>query len=951
MHMNAGMTPEQYQRLSELFAAACERSGNVRSAFLDEACAGDDALRSAVEDLLAADQKSRGLLEKPLAALASTVPGSQIGPYRIETKLGEGGMGVVFRAMDTRLNRPVAIKFLPGDLADAPARRRFQREAQMASSLNHPHILTVYDADEFEGRQYLVTEFVDGGTLRDWANAERRTWRQIVELLVGVADGLATAHAAGILHRDIKPENILITRSGYAKLADFGLAKLAEDPAPREETGTLTEGRTSPGMVIGTIAYMSPEQASGKPLDARSDVFSFGVMLYEVLAGRKPFAAATDLKLLQTIVHGTPQALEDGTPPALRAVVEKALEKDPADRYQSMREMVVDLRRLARQSAEAPAPRMQRQARALKRAAAALIMLVLVAGSAFIYFHSARPASPAPLEYTALTSFADSATSPALSPDGRMLTFIRGTETFEGPGEIYVKILPDGEPVQLTHDGVHKMSPVFAPGGDRIVYSVVGNARDWDTWTVPVLGGEPSRLLANASALTWIGTGSGGRPRVLFSEWGEGTHLSIITSTENRSEPRTVYAPPSPRGMAHRSYLSPDRKQMLVVEMEGGWRPCRLVAFEGGAAGKPVGPSPAQCTNAAWLPDGKWMYLSVNTGNGYHIWRQKFPDGAPEQVTFGATEEEGIAFAPDGRSFVTSVGTRVSTLWVHDSRGERQITSEGYASLPSFSGDGKKLYYLLRSVANRRYVSGELWATNLETGQKERLLSDFLMEHYSISPDGNRIVFAAIDDTGHTPVWLATLDGRTAPRRLSTINATRTFFGANGDVYFLGGESETQTFVYRVREDGSGLQKAIENLISYFYDVSPDAKSLAVFDGRGAQVYSTDGGSLINVCTICGAAGGENRGTTPPAVRWSPDGKFLYLNDRTAAGQQYAIPLPPGRNLPPLPPSGIRSQADLTALAGARVIHEALAFIGPNPSVYAFPRVTTQRNIYRVSLP
>ena len=236
-------------------------------------------------------------------------PPSQIAHYRLTSKLGEGGMGMVFRALDTKLNRPVAVKFLADDLADAAARRRFRREAQMASSLNHPHIVTVHDVAEFEGRQYLVTEFVDGGTLKDWAKAEKRTWREIVELLIGVADCLATAHAAGILHRDIKPDNILITKSGYAKLADFGLAKLAEDSARDDATRTLTEGRTRPGVVIGTIAYMSPEQASGRPVDARSDIFSFGVVLYELLAGRRPFQGATDLEVLQTIIHGDPQPL------------------------------------------------------------------------------------------------------------------------------------------------------------------------------------------------------------------------------------------------------------------------------------------------------------------------------------------------------------------------------------------------------------------------------------------------------------------------------------------------------------------------------------------------------------------------------------------------------------------------------------------------------------------
>ena len=260
-------------------------------------------------------------------------------------------MGVVYRALDTKLNRPVAIKLLSDDLADAAARRRFQREAQTASSLNHPHIVTVYDVGEVDGRQYLVTEFVDGGTLKDWAQATKRTWRQIIELLTGVADGLAAAHAAGIVHRDIKPENILVAKNGYAKLADFGLAKLWEATDSQAVTRTLSAGHTRPGMIVGTIAYMSPEQAAGQPVDARSDIFSFGVVLYELLAGRRPFEGATDLERLQALISRPAPPLAESSldlPADLRNIVEKALEKDPAERYQTARELVVDLRRLTR---------------------------------------------------------------------------------------------------------------------------------------------------------------------------------------------------------------------------------------------------------------------------------------------------------------------------------------------------------------------------------------------------------------------------------------------------------------------------------------------------------------------------------------------------------------------------------------------------------------------------
>ncbi len=971
------MDEDRWQRVERVYQAALEFEGDQRTAFIEESCRNDPALRREVEALFAADPLS--LLDA--SALSAVVthsgslpaepgtqgfpgPGSQFGPYRLEALLGEGGMGVVYRGSDTNLNRAVAIKFLSGEL-NADARRRFQREAQTASSLNHPHIVTVYAAGVLDGRQYLVTEFVDGGTLKTWVRSGNRSWRETIELLIGVADGLAVAHEAGILHRDIKPDNILVNKRGYAKLADFGLAKLAEG-SQLDLTHTLTEGGTRSGVIIGTIPYMSPEQAAGKPTDARSDIFSFGVVLYEMLGGQRPFPGKSDFQVLQAILHVPPAPLSDDIPLTLRLAVEKALEKDPADRYQSMRDLVVDLKRVVRPagpdlptSGAHATPASSRHRKWLAAAAAAMI---LAGGTAWLLLRPGADSSLPQLAYTQLTNFADSAVAPMLSPDGRMLAFIRGENTFEGPGEVYVKQLPDGDPIQLTHTGMPKEGPVvFSPDSRLIAFASPNSAGG--TWTVPVLGvgSEPTLLLESASALSWMNTVPGQR-RVMFSSPvpDEGTHMGIFESTESRSELRTVYMPASKDGMAHRSFLSPDGKQVLIVEMGlGSWLPCRLAPFDGSSMGVRVGPQPSQCTDAAWSPNGKWMYMSANTGDGFHIWRQRFPSGTPEQVTFGATGEQGISFDPTGDSFVTSVGDSQSTLWVHDAKGDRQITSQGFSFLPSLSSDGESLYYLERSRASRRFVSGELWTVSLETGQRRRLLTDFLMEHYSLSSDGNRVLFISVEETGSSQLWIAPLNGSASPHKLASSEySDRALFDPHGGVLFVGKEQGT-SYLYHINEDGTGLQKLLPEEVVYLYAVSPSGDAVAVWLGNGdVYIDAYDGSTRTWICH-CGTAGEENRGVTPPLLSWSRDQQFLYVHIPNGDRQTYAVPLGPGEAVPlslgnvvpPLPPDKPEPRARLIKLPGVILLPEKRTFGGLDPSHYVFPRVTTHRNIFRVPVP
>jgi serine/threonine protein kinase len=936
------ITPEEWRQLEELYHAARERPAE-REALIAQA---EPEIRRKLQLLLAQDDLSGKILDHPVKGVLDTltmaaVLGKQLGPYQIEALLGKGGMGEVFRARDSRLGRAVALKLLPDSVSSDPvALERFQREARAVSALNHPNICTLHDIGEDGGRRFLVLELLEGQNMQDRLRAGALAVPELLAAAVQVSEALDAAHRKGIVHRDLKPANLFRMTDGRVKILDFGIARYAGE-SPRAGNDTTMSILTRHGSFTGTLAYASPEQIRGETLDARTDMFSLGLTLYEMATGQPPYPGASLGRMLVENPGSpveAPSRRRKDLPPALDAIILQLLKADPADRFQSAAELCQALKEV--------------RARPLRRSRAAVAVaaaLVIAAGTWLLTLQRKTPAS---LEYTRLTNFPDSVHSPMLSKDGKLLVFVRGGDPFNfGPGEIYLKTLPDGQPVQLTHDDQPKMAPVLSPDGSRIVYTTfVGG---WSSMSVPISGGKPLRLMRNAASLTWVAPN-----RVLFSEVKSlnSLQMAIVTATDSRAEPRDIYLPQSPVGMAHFSLLSPNGKWLLVVEMDmNGWLPCRLLPFDGSSSGKPVGPN-AGCTAAAWSPDGKWMYFVAGAAGESHLWRQLFPDGRPEQVTFGVTEERGIAVEPDGRSLITSVGAMQGTVFYHDQSRDRPVSVEGYAFRPQVSHDGRKVYYLVRRAAKESFWIGELWSADVRSSRSELMLPGFLVHNYHVSQDDRHVVFDAFDASGQSRVWIATTDRSEPPRKLSLDGAApeqRPFFGASGNIYFLQEQPQGVRLLYMMNPDGSGQRQLSSDPLTYLVNISPDEKWALIWQRNAAlntiALPIGEGGPKRVVCS-CAT---EPIFQDSPRVSWSSDGRIMFVNVRARShhggASSIAVPVRTHEALPAvLPPEP--EPADLMKLPGVFEIPELSVAPGP-PGIYAYVRETQQRNLFRIRIP
>lgn len=573
--------------------------------------------------------------------------GKQIAHYLVVERLGEGGMGVVYKARDTHLDRFIALKVLPSERVTDPERkRRFVLEAKSASALNHPNIVHIYDIADADGIDYIAMELVEGKTMGDAIGRLGLRTDQVLKYGLQVADALAKSHAAGIIHRDLKPNNIMVTEGGLVKVLDFGLAKLAEtstDEFADTRTAAAPDSRhTEEGMIVGTVAYMSPEQAQGKPVDARSDVFSFGAVLYEMTTGKQAFARDSRLTTLTAILRDQPEPMPATAPAGLRAVIHRCLAKEAAQRYQQASEVRAALEVIqdtssdqipAQESGLQPvAPKRSRQRLAVIGAAAAAIALLAVA-----FWWLRAPARPPELTAQRLVStFSGFHRSPSFSPDGSMIVF---ANIENGVPQVWIKNLAQGDPIRITSGDVPSGRPRWSPKNDQIVFN-----RRQEIWSVAPLGGPARRIIDSGRNPNFSADGE----RLVFERGQE----IWVARTDGSDAHRVDGGQYNPFDMDNLPALSPDGKWIVFFRTELGphgdlW----VIPAEGGKARRlTFDTRPA--SGPIWTPDGRWIVYSSSRAGSTTLWRVPAAGGTPEPLTTGAGEDTEPAYSADGKRLI-----------------------------------------------------------------------------------------------------------------------------------------------------------------------------------------------------------------------------------------------------------------------------------------------------------
>jgi len=794
------MTPDRWERVQEVFAAATEREPGSRAAFLEEACRGDPELRKEVESLLSSlGAASSGFLESPaidaVPALSPTdrkagspalTRGARLGPYEIFGPLGAGGMGEVYRARDTKLDRNVAIKVLPESVAaDPDALARFEREAKAVAALSHPNILAIHDFGSLHGVSYAVMELLEGQTLRRKLDAARVPQRQAVDYALQIARGLSAAHEKGVVHRDLKPENLCLTRDGLLKILDFGLAKRVEATAGEGMSGPAVSRPTEPGTVMGTVGYMAPEQVRGLPVDHRSDIFSFGAILYEMLSGKRAFKRDTAADTMSAILKEDPPDLSitnQNISPGLERIVRHCLEKNPEQRFQSARDLAFDLEALSGSSAARSAPGGIAAARLFRRRpivvtgalAATAIGIALLLGRQLGFRQGARHSAGIPKSFRQLTNWSGQEGNPDLFPDGQTFVYTCDrAQRHEAPGnaDIWSQRVGGQVATNLTKDCAKEEDyfPAFSPDGNLIAYN--SDCRGGGIFLMGASGENPRRLTNFGFNPAWFPDGK----RIVFSTlqaWKGG-----ITGTGKQelwtADVATGKTAKLLDGVALAPAVSPHafRIAFFGVPEGGSQRDIWTIPARGLAAGEkpvPVTQDAAIDWDPIWSPDGRLIYFLSDRNGTQNLWRISIdeesgrPQGQPEPMTLPGREIWQFRIARDGKQIIYmshDFSCRLERLGLDAERGT--ATASGteifggttYPQEPVVSRDG--LWIVFRAGA----MQEDLYIARTDGSELRKLTDDAWRDRRpAFSPDGTTVAFQS-DRSGRWEIWTIAADG------------------------------------------------------------------------------------------------------------------------------------------------------------------------------------------------
>jgi eukaryotic-like serine/threonine-protein kinase len=771
------MTPERWNEVERIYQAALDSDPAARSVFLDDACKNDPELRREVVALLEANKPDDRFLESTALEVAARAvagdaprmaPGQRLGSYELIAPLGAGGMGEVWRALDTTLNRQVAIKILPSHYSRDPGRlRRFAQEARTTGMLNHPNVLAIYAIGEHGGSPYLVTELLEGANLRQRLAGGSIPEGKAVEYGWQVTQGLAAAHEKGIVHRDLKPENIFITRDGRVKILDFGLAKLTQAMPEQQD-----QIQTDSGIALGTPAYMSPEQVRGQLADHRSDIFALGVVLYEMLSGRRPFIGDTSVETMNAILKQDPPPISQVSP-VVEEIVRHCLEKDREERVQSARDLGFQLRLARHSSAQNPVQSTGTRSRFI---AVALAGLAIVGATAGLTWWLTRQHAPnAAPTLTRLTSDSGLTTDPALSPDGKLLAFA-SDRSGEGNLDIWLQQVGRAEAIRLTTDPADDQEPSFSPDGTKIVFR---SERDGGgIYVIPILGGTETKIAALGRTPRFSPDGNWiaywvGRVVADFSRAG-GARTYVVAATGGT--PRQI----QPEfASARHPVWSADGKHILFL---GGKELSKLPVITWDWWVAPLERGTAVSTGASsllrrhklgqsiprvWTSDGQVIF-AANLGDSTNIWRLRISPNqwrvteTLERLTSGAGIEDRPAAAAGRMVFSTlSVNINIWSLPLIADRGKvagelQQLTHNSALDVqPDLSADGQRLVFMSKRSGNE-----DVWGKDLITGKETALtISPRNESRPAISADGSRVAYPDWTSEKRT-LHIASLRGR-----------------------------------------------------------------------------------------------------------------------------------------------------------------------------------------------